>query len=134
MARTILIDGSNAVYAIFDTLDGSRGVWDREAERFVSMIAAWAAGQPKVEVEIVFDGGFRKLAEGGDGANTRVLFSDGESADSLIMERLSVLRFYGKSAILVTRDRALAEAAQAEGARVVKPEDFWSRVQGWRTR
>lgn len=128
MPKTILIDGSNAVFALFGAADGSRDAWDREAERFVSMVGAWAAGQPKVEVEIVFDGGFRQLVQGRGAVNTRVLFSDRESADSLIMERLSVLNFYGKSATLVTQDRALAEAAQAEGARVLKPEDFWNRI------
>ncbi len=130
MAKTILIDAANAVHAIFGPLNQhSRSAWDQEAAHFVAAVQDWANGQPKIEVEIVFDGGFRKLSSQTAPDNVRVTFSDHRSADSLILERLTALHFYGKNTLVVTQDRALAETAQDNAARISSPHEFWDHVR-----
>ncbi len=126
-AKTLLIDGSNAVHAVFGVWPETRDQHDAAAEEFVAAIADWAGRQNAWETEVIFDGGARPLGPR-QAAGMRVLFSDGESADSVILERARALRYFGTRATVVTWDKALAQAAKEEGARVMGPDRLWDAV------
>ncbi|MBI3547620.1 MAG: NYN domain-containing protein [Elusimicrobia bacterium] len=115
---TLLVDGSNAVHALFGPFRAPRDAdaWERE---LVRRVEAWVAGNPPSDAEVVFDGGWRKVSAGG---GVRVLFAEGSTADAVILERARALRHYKRKVTVVTWDRDLADASRAEEARVAGPE------------
>lgn len=125
--RTFIIDGSNVVHAIFGPFQDHAEMGGHERE-FVDGLADWAERQPGVEVEAVFDGGWRTT--GDRSPRVKVMFADSGSADALILERVRALRFYRRKVTVVTWDRDLADAARTEEARIVDPETLWGWVCG----
>lgn len=127
--KVLLIDGSNAVCAIFGSWPGTREDQNRSASDFLVRLSAWASAQKETEVEIVFDGGFRSLGGKTPDSAMRVLFSNHETADALIVERARALRFYGRKVTVVTWDRGLAEDARAEEAKIMDPQRLWELIR-----
>jgi predicted RNA-binding protein with PIN domain len=126
-AKILLIDGLNAVHAIFGSWPDSREEQNIHAVDFIARLSHWMSQNPNLEVEIVFDGGYRLLQNRAN-AQLRVLFSDHESADSIIIERARALRYFQKKVTVVTWDRALAEEARREEASVISPERLWEDI------
>ena len=119
--RTFLIDGSNTVQMLFGPLE--RHEADRCEKDFLRFVSEWAEQQPNTEVEIVFDGAWRAIP--GCGTQVRVMFAEEGPADALILERLRALRFFRRKVSVVTQDRALADAARAEEAKMISPASLW---------
>ncbi|MBI4062872.1 MAG: NYN domain-containing protein [Elusimicrobia bacterium] len=130
MAKTVLVDGSNAVHALFGPLPASHAEQDGIARHFLSALSEWVKRQPPaVAAEVVFDGSFRQLRSPGADERLRLFFSDHASADAVILERIRAHRFNGRSVTVVTWDRALAQAAVAEEARAIGPDQLWKWIK-----
>ena len=125
--RTFVIDGSNAVYAVFgpwpETLkEQNRCAWD-----FISALNEWALSVSEFSIELVFDGFYRAIPAV-NRQRLRVIFSDQDKADSIILERIRSLIYFKEKVTLVTRDRDLAEEARRENAKILDPQKFWSMI------
>jgi len=127
-AKTLLIDGSNAVHAVFGFWPETREQQNLAAEDFVAALSDWAGRQPDWDIEVVFDGGTRPLGTSRMPPGLRVIFSGHESADSVILERARALRYYQKRVTVVTWDRELAQSAREEEAKVLDPQRLWRAV------
>lgn len=127
-AQTIVIDGSNVIHAIFEPWPGSHEEQNQQAVDFMDHLSHWLYQKLELNVEIVFDGGYRLLLGHANSDRLRVLFSHHDSADEIILERVRTLRYFKSKVTVVTRDRALAEEAQKENARVMTPERLWSKI------
>ncbi len=125
--RTFLIDGSNAVYAVFgpwpETLkEQNRCAWD-----FISALNDWVLSAPEFSIELVFDGFYREIPAV-NRERLRVIFSDEAKADSIILERIRSLIYFKEKVTLVTRDQDLAQEARRENAKILDPQKFWSMI------
>ena len=126
-SRVFLIDGSNAVYAVFgpwpETLkEQNRCAWD-----FISALNEWALSVSEFSIELVFDGFYREIPAG-NRERLRVIFSDEAKADSIILERIRSLIYFKEKVTLVTRDQDLAQEARRENAKILDPQKFWSMI------
>jgi hypothetical protein len=128
-AKTMLIDGSNTVHSLYESWPDSHEEQNRHAVDFIVHLSSWASKQTDMEVEIVFDGGFRALQGSAHSDSVRILFSDYASADSVILERLRALRYFKRKVTVVTWDRELAQDAKKEDAKIISPERLWDSIR-----
>lgn len=128
LTQAFLIDGSNAVYALFPSWPGSIEDQNEKANDFIERLSDWAKREPRLEIEVVFDGPSRAKPSRMGASLVRVIFSEDLSADEIIIEKIFALRYFQRKATVVTNDRALAEEARKENARVISPESLWRRV------
>ena len=123
-----LIDGHNLIGRLPDLrLDDP----DDEA-KLVARLRAYCARTGK-RITVVFDrglpGGHSELSGGG----VKVIFaSTGRTADGILCERLRRARD-PRGLMLVTSDHEVIAAAQSRGARVMRSEEFATRLAASRT-
>ncbi|HVA67046.1 MAG TPA: NYN domain-containing protein [Elusimicrobiota bacterium] len=136
-AKVLLIDGSNVVHAVFGFWPETREQQNLAAEDFIAALSDWTDRQTDWDVEVVFDGGTRPLGASRTPPDLRVVFSGHASADDVILERARALRYFQKRVTIVTWDRALAQSAREEEAKVLDPQSLWravssgARLGGW---
>lgn len=121
-SRLFCVDGTNLVRTAYGYGGPAHQAQeDADTERLVAVFALLCEGAgPAVEVELFFDGAYRRLP--GGPANLRVTFARDGAADDLILDRVRARAWTtGGKATVVTADVALGEAAQAEGGK-------WMRV------
>ncbi len=121
-SRAFLVDGTNLVRTAYGYGGPAhRTQEESDTEHAVAVFARLCEGAgPAVEVELFFDGAFRRFPAGP--ANLRVTFARDGAADDLILDRVRARSWTGGGkATVVTADVALGEAAQAEGGK-------WMRV------
>jgi len=126
--KVLLIDGSNVVHAVFGFWPETREQQNLAAEDFIAALSEWADRQTDWDIEVVFDGGTRPLGLPRTQPCLRVIFSGHESADSVILERARALRYFQRRVAVVTWDRALAQSAREEEAKVLDPQRLWNAV------
>lgn len=124
MPIKILVDG----YNLLGALRGMGGPLEANREALVRLLASYAARRPH-EVTVVFDA----MHEGGlmeardrRGPVTLVYTALGETADDRIVRMVDAQP--GAAWLVVTSDRALAQAAKRRGADVVGAGTFSERI------
>lgn len=124
MPIKILVDG----YNLLGALRGMGGPLEANREALVRLLADYAARRPH-EVIVVFDA----MHEGGlmeardrRGPVTLVYTARGETADDRIVRMVEASR--SAAWLVVTSDRALAQAAKRMGADVVGAGTFAERI------
>ncbi len=126
-SRTFIIDGSNAVYAVFGPWPETLGEQNRCASDFISALDEWLRLTQEFSVEAVFDGFYRAIPSV-NRERLRIIFSDEAKADSVILERVRSLVYFKKKVTVVTRDRDLADEARRENAKILDPMKFWDML------
>ena len=127
--QTIVIDGANAIHAIFEPWPGSLEEQNKLASDFINYLAAWLERELELEIEIVFDGGYRFMERDSNGDRLRIMFSGHENADTIIIERVRALRYFKRKVIVITRDRILAEDVRRETGVILSPERLWELMK-----
>ncbi len=118
-----LVDGFNVLHA--GLLRGrDRGRWWRQEERRRLLELAARFDDPGAELWVVFDGD--RPAGGGAEVDARVRVVFAPSADDWLLARLRQAPPPGR-AVVVTRDKRLADRSRHRGARVVSPREFLAR-------
>jgi len=139
--RHFCVDGTNLVRTAYGYGGPAHQAQeDADAERLVAIFAgACEDAGAAVEVELFFDGAFRRMP--GGPPNLRVTFSRELAADELILDRVRARAWSaGAKATVVTADVALGEAAEAEGGKWMRvahgspPESVARRIGGRFTR
>lgn len=125
--RTYLVDGTNAVRRAdydprFPEMD------ERRTEAFVARIDSIASPfAGSIRVEIFFDGHRRPLPSVNPPVSVR--FPVDGDADSAILGSARNVIASGRGVVVVTTDRALADDARYEGARVMGFSQFEKRLR-----
>ncbi len=123
-SRTFVIDGANAVYAVFGPWPETLEEQNRCASDFISSLDERLRLAPEFSIEVVFDG-FHRAVPSVNRERLRIIFSDEETADSVILERVRSLVYFKEKVTVVTRDRDLANEARRENAKTLDPQKFW---------
>ena len=122
MKGIYLLDACNIVRA---------GSWDpgrdddAESRAFIARIERRLVPAPRLRVVAVFDGPRRYSAAG---VVLELRFSQEEPADSVILDLARAGVHEGRSVWVVSRDGALLDRAEEEGARPLSPGDFEERL------
>ncbi|MFQ5915035.1 MAG: NYN domain-containing protein [Nitrospinota bacterium] len=124
---TLLIDGYNLIPALPTLGRLARHDLAKARASLLDLLENYRTQAPsRPSIVVVFDGqaGIETRGERGR-PGIEVRFSRGETADDLL---LRLLRNEKKGAILVTSDRALADAARGLGAEVMRSGEFADRL------
>jgi predicted RNA-binding protein with PIN domain len=121
----VVVDGSN----FLGTVAGFDLVADASRDELVMRLQEFARDHPALRVVVYFDGQKTTVKRAG---GVEVRFTSGEKpADFFILEALRALSEKERPhALLVTADRALADAARKLGAKVEIPSSFHRRLPG----
>lgn len=118
-----LVDGFNVLHA--GLLRGrDRGRWWQGSERRRLVELAERFDDPAAQVWVVFDGGHPEAAADEGGTRVEVVFAP--SADDWLLARVRQTETPAR-AVVVTRDRQLADRARHRGARIATPREFLAR-------
>ncbi|MCD6406097.1 MAG: NYN domain-containing protein [Planctomycetes bacterium] len=122
----IVVDGYNFLHASRDTDWDFTALSLEEAREAIVAFLAVHRGALREKVTVVFDG-TRSVVYGAKSENTRgveVIFSEpGETADEVIC-RMVAGSPNPRAFLVVTADRAIRNAVQASGARIIGPRNF----------
>ncbi len=126
-SRTFVIDGANAVFAVFGPWPETLKEQNHCAADFISALNERLDSAPDSSIEVVFDG-FYRVFPVVNRERLRIIFSDEAEADSVILERVRSLVYFKEKVTVVTRDRDLAEKSRGEKAKVLDPRKFWESL------
>ena len=130
----LLIDGYNLIPAIPELGRVLRQDLEAGREGLLGLLRAYKrTARGPLAITVVFDGKGNPAGGAGSapkGGGVQVLFSRNETADDLL---LRLLRGEKRGAVLVTSDRALGAAAQADAGAVLRSGEFADRLAqaGW---
>ena len=125
----LLIDGYNLIPAIPELGRLLRQDLEAGREGLLDLLRAYKrTARGPLAITVVFDGKGNPAGGAGSapkGGGVQVLFSRNETADDLL---LRLLRGEKRGAVLVTSDRALGAAAQADAGAVLRSGEFADRL------
>ncbi len=128
----IIIDGYNLIWAVPElrkkVLNEQREINLAEGRKgLLHLLDLYQGGHPKLEITAVFDAKEEIFSYPSSSSKIKVLYSNGETADSLI-KRIVEDEKNPKETLVVTSDNELKGRVKEKGAQVIGSLSFLKRI------
>ena len=128
----ILIDGYNLIWAVPElrkkVLKKEQGINLEEGRKgLLHLLDLYQRGHPKLDITIVFDAKEEIFPYSPSQPGVRVLYSKGETADSLIKRTVEDEK-KPQETLVVTSDKKLKGKVKEKGAQVIGSLSFFERI------